>query len=97
MFRVLVVLFWISLLIGTLLAHYIVANWALTLAGLYFLARWWTLRNQASRQSSAARPAVASTSPRGTDQLAIAESAPPNRAASRWTVDRVHVAERAWR
>ena len=44
MIRVLIVLFWLSLLIGTLLAHNLVANWAVTLAALYFLARWWIHR-----------------------------------------------------
>ena len=46
MFRVLIALFWASLIIGTALAHSVIANWAVTLAALYFTARWWTGRRR---------------------------------------------------
>ncbi len=101
MIRVLIVLFWVSLLTGTLLAHNIVANWAVTLAGLYFLVRWWTARDRARRTAiTVPRPAVEAIHSDRPTQRALAEtvtsaSAP---ARSRWTVDRVRVAERRrWR
>ena len=94
MIRLLVVLFWLSLLIGTLLAHSLVANWAVTLAGLYFLARWW--------RSRAAMPNVARTATRGfapsavTNQTSGSNPAPSVQARPRWTADRVHTANQRW-
>jgi hypothetical protein len=32
-------MFWMSLLVGTLMAHNVVANWAVTLTSVYFAAR----------------------------------------------------------
>ena len=95
MVHVLVVLFWVSLLLGTLLAHNIVANWAVALGGLYFLVRWWTRRSHAARGT--ARPAVADKPPGGTNPRQVAPGATSSRTPSRWTVDRVHVADRHWR
>jgi hypothetical protein len=97
MIRVVIVLFWLSLLIGTLLAHNIVANWAVTLAGLYFLARWWRGRSQASRASRHAAQALTGRPSAGTDQPTPARPAPGTQPYSRWTVDQLHVAERRWR
>jgi hypothetical protein len=96
MIRVVIVLFWLSLLIGTLLAHNIVANWAVTLAGLYFLARWWRGRNQAFRASRHAAPPPTGRPSAGADQPTAAGAAPGTQPQSRWTVDRLHVAERRW-
>jgi hypothetical protein len=59
--RVLIVLFWLSLLIGTLLAHNLIATWAVTLAGLYFLARWWSHRSRQRGPRTAIEPAVRMT------------------------------------
>jgi hypothetical protein len=96
--RVLIVLFWLSLLIGTLLAHNLVANWAVTLAGLYFLARWWNHRSRERRQAKAAEPAIKANPGQGASQSPSAGPLPvifvPR---SRWIVDRVHTAEQRWR
>ena len=54
MLRVLIALFWVSLIVGTLVAHSVVANWAVTLALLYFTARWWAGRRRAASSSTAA-------------------------------------------
>jgi hypothetical protein len=98
MLRVLIVLFWVGLLIGTLLAHNIVANWAVTLAGLYFLARWWRSRAEMSRLGrAAAQPATAIVRSAGSDRSSPGSPAPSVQARSRWTADRVHTAERPWR
>jgi hypothetical protein len=94
MVHVLVVLFWVSLLLGTLLAHNIVANWAVALGGLYLSARWWARRSHAA--GSMATPASADTPARGTNSPA-APGATSSRSPSWWTVDRVHVADRHWR
>ncbi len=95
MFQVLVVVFWLSLIIGTALAQNIVANWAVALAGLYFLARWWSRRTQASRRTRAAPASVNAATP-STEHPAIAAAA-PTQPSSRWTVDRVHATEQHWR
>jgi hypothetical protein len=96
MFHALIILFWLSLLIGTALAHNIVANWAVALAGLYFLAQWLTRRTQAPRTTRSA--ALASAGPRSSDQPASAAStSSQSQTQSRWTVDRVHAAGRPWR
>src|SRR5439155_15962587 len=55
MFRVLILLFWVSLIVGTLAAHSGVANWAVTLAALYFTARWWAGRRRVARRSEPQR------------------------------------------
>jgi hypothetical protein len=97
MFRVLILLFWISLLTGTLLAHNIVANWAVTLTGLYFLVRWRSARRRDA--STVARTAAETIHSDRAPQRALGETAvPPSAPArSRWTVDRVHSADRGWR
>jgi hypothetical protein len=99
MLRVLITLFWISLLIGTLAAHSVVANWAVTLAGLYFAARWWAGRRQGSSTASvpspATRPPAAGAYSYQHDATAGSSGVDQDR--SRWTVDRVHAAERVWR
>jgi len=98
MLRVLITLFWISLLIGTLAAHRVLANWAVTLAGLYFAARWWAGRRQSSRtasvSSSAARPPTARAYSDQPD--AAGGSSGVDQIRSRWTVDRVHAHARRW-
>src|SRR5205823_3736950 len=94
MLRVLIVLFWVSLLVGTLVAHSVVANWAVTLAALYFTARWWAGRRRDARSSAAARMA-APAAPAQPETAANTPATGPVR--SRWTVDRVHSAERPWR
>jgi hypothetical protein len=98
MLRVLIVMFWVGLLIGTLLAHNIVANWAGTLAGLYFLARWWRSRAEMSRVArAAAQPAAGIARPAGSDRPSHISPAPNVQQRSRWTADRVRTAERRWR
>jgi hypothetical protein len=98
MLRVLITLFWISLLIGPLAAHSVVANWAVTLAGLYFAARWWAGRRHSSRGFSVASPdtrpptARAYSDPRD----AAGGSSGMDQVRSRWTIDRVHSPERRW-
>jgi hypothetical protein len=98
MFRVLVALFWVSLIVGTLLAHSVVANWAVTLAALYFTAKWWSGRQRVAPSSTPPpepTPANAGSAP---PQTARATSTPASRPArSKWTVDRLHSAERPWR
>ena len=94
MFRVLMALFWVSLIIGTLVAHSVIANWAVTLAGFYFTARWWAGRRRAARSLATApmaTPPASSQAGSGTNPSATG----PVR--SRWTVDRRHSAERPWR
>ena len=98
MFRVLVVLFWVSLIVGTLLAHSVVANWAVTLAALYFTAKWWAGRQRVARNSTPApqpTPANSGSAPAQTASAAATTTFAPVR--SKWTVDRVHSAERRWR
>src|SRR5438045_588985 len=98
MLRLLITLFWVSLIIGTLVAHSVVANWAVTLAALYFTARWWAGGRRAARNlATAAQPAAMTTpaSPAQTGSAANTSTASPVR--SRWTVDRVHSVERPWR
>jgi hypothetical protein len=99
MFRALIILFWVSLIIGTLVAHSVVANWAVTLAATYFTVRWWTRRRHAARNAAAApqptSPIASPTLRQPTSTIANASSAGPSR--SRWTVDRVHSAARPWR
>ena len=94
MIRLLVVLFWLSLLIGTLLAHSLVANWAVTLAGLYFLARWWRRRAVTSRVTSTAGRGIAPSA--GANQSSGSDPAPGVHARPRWTADRVHTANQRW-
>ena len=98
MIRVLIVLFWLSLLIGTLLAHNLIANWAVTLAGLYFLARWWSHRSRQHGARTAVEPAVRMNPGQGTNQASTSGSSPVTpQPRSRWTVDRVHATEQRWR
>ena len=98
MIRVFIVLFWLSLLIGTLLAHNLVANWAVTLAGLYFLARWWNHRSRERRVAKAAEPATRANPGHGASETSAAGPPPATpQPRSRWTVDRVHAAEQRWR
>jgi hypothetical protein len=84
--RVIVVLFWLSLLIGTLLAHNLVANWAVTLAGLYILARWWNHRGRERRAAKASVPTTRTNAGHGASESSAATPQP----RSRWTVDGVH-------
>ena len=94
MLRLLIVLFWVSLIVGTLVAHSVVANWAVTLATLYFTARWWAGRRRVAR-TSAAGPMTPSTAPAQPGSATNTSLTGPVR--SRWTVDGVHSAERRWR
>ena len=59
MLRILIAVFWLSLIVGTLMAHSLVANWAVTLAALYFTAKWW-----AGRRRTGKSPVDASTTVR---------------------------------
>jgi hypothetical protein len=99
--RVLVVLFWLSLIIGTLLARNIVANWAVALAGLYMLTRWWAARpKQQSRHAHApgrsqASATMTAEAPRRPAARPTTTPVPPT-TQSRWTGDRVHSAGRTW-
>lgn len=98
MLRVLLVLFWVSLIVGTLVAHSVIANWAVTLALLYFTARWWAGRRRAASSSTAApqpAPPIPGSAPARTASAMSTPASGPVR--SRWTVDRVHSAERPWR
>jgi hypothetical protein len=98
MLRLLIALFWVSLIIGTLAAHSVVANWAVTLAALYFTARWWAGRRRAARTSATAAQSTLSAvavAPAETGNTTGPSTATPVR--SRWTVDRVHSAQRPWR
>ena len=98
MLRVLIALFWVSLIVGTLVAHSVVANWAVTLALLYFTARWWTGRRRAASNSTAApqlAPPIPGSAPAQTASAASSPASGPVR--SKWTVDRVHSTERPWR
>jgi hypothetical protein len=94
MLRVLIMLFWVSLIVGTLAAHSVVANWAVTLAALYFTARWWAGRRRVARGSAGA-PMTAPAAPARLGSATNTSLTGPVR--SRWTVDRVHSAERPWR
>src|SRR5262245_57441028 len=92
MLRAIVLLFWLSLLVGSLLARNLVVNWALALAGFYFLSRWWSrrTRSRASARLSRQQPVLTSAArPHGADS----STAEPMRAdgvqRSRWTVDRI--------
>ena len=98
MLRLLIALFWVSLIVGTLVAHSVVANWAVTLAAMYFTVRWWTRRRQGARNAAAAPQPNSPTpgpAPAQTGSAANTSTASPVR--SRWTVDRVHSAVRPWR
>ncbi len=99
MLRVLIVLFWVSLIVGTLLAHSIIANWAMTLALLYFTARWWAGRRRAAPTSTTDSQRAPLTAPAAPSQPGNAAANTPANSPtrSRWTVDRVHSAERPWR
>jgi hypothetical protein len=99
--RVLVVLFWFSLIIGTLLARNIVANWAVALAGLYMLTRWWAARPK-HRSRHAHAPGRSQRSATMTAEVPRRPAARPTTTPvppttqSRWTGDRVHSAGRTW-
>lgn len=95
MLRVLIALFWVSLIVGTLAAHSLVANWAVTLAALYFTARWWAGRRRVAPNSTLAPQPAPPNAGSAPAQTASAPSSGPLR--SKWTVDRVHSAERPWR
>lgn len=98
MIRVIVFLFWVGLLVGTLVAHRIVTNWAVTLAGLYFIARWWARRGQRVRPGHATVQAdVVTSASNATTPAAIGVAPAAAQSRSRWTVDRVHVSDRRWR
>lgn len=98
MLRVLIALFWVSLIVGTLVAHSVVANWAVTLALLYFTARWWTGRRRAASSSTAAPQPAPLNAPAASSRGGGATNTPAiGPVRSKWTVDRVHSAERPWR
>src|SRR5215216_6680349 len=101
MIRVVIILFWLSFLVGTLVSQDIVANRAVTLVGLFFLARWWMSRSRDSRLADrTALSAAAATAPEIANQrgdgprTVVGATSPPR---SHWTVDRVHAAEHRWR
>jgi hypothetical protein len=95
MLRVLIVLFWVSLLVGTLVAHSVIANWAITLAGLYFGARWFARRR--STQRTTVQPSPPATAPQTSANGASSSTSPSANLRPRWTIDRVHTADRRWR
>jgi hypothetical protein len=97
MIRVMVVLFWVGLLIGTLVAHNVVTNWAVTLGGLYFLARWWSHRHQHAGSSQGPRSPALARSANAAPASSAAATTSVSQPRSRWTVDRVHTSERRWR
>jgi len=97
MFRVIVVLFWVGLLVGTLVAHNLVTNWAVTLMGLYFVARWWGRHGQRIRSAHAAVSPVRPPASNGATVPVAEEVTSVGHARSRWTVDRVHTSDRRWR
>jgi hypothetical protein len=98
MLRVLITLFWVSLIVGTLLAHSVVANWAVTLAALYFTARWWAGRRRALTNSAGAPQLSPPNAGSPQAQTASSANRPASRSVrSRWTVDRLHATERRWR
>ena len=99
MLRVLLVaLFWMSLIVGTLVAHSVVANWAVTLAAMYFTVRWWTRRREAARNAAATPlPTSPTAGPTPLQPGAPANVSTGSPIRSRWTVDRIHSAERPWR
>jgi hypothetical protein len=98
MLRLFIALFWVSLIIGTLLAHSVVANWAVTLAALYFTARWWAGRRRVARTSTtAAQPAPMAISAASAQTGNAADPSTASPVRSRWTVDRVHSSQRPWR
>ncbi len=97
MFRVIFVLFWVCLLVGTLVAHNVVTNWAVTLAGLYFLARWWGRHGQRIRSAHAAVSPVRPPASNGATVPVADVATSVEHARSRWTVDRIHTTDRRWR
>jgi hypothetical protein len=96
MLRVLIVLFWVSLLVGTLVAHSVVANWATTLAGLYFGARWFAGRRSTQRTATV-QPSPPATEPQTSANGASSSTSPSANLRPRWTMDRVHTTDRRWR
>jgi len=62
--RIVIPVFWASLIVGTLLTRNVVANWAVALAGLYVLTRWWAgpPRHQSHRVPTTHHPPVACSS-----------------------------------
>ena len=95
MFRLLIALFWVSLIIGTLLAHSVVANWAVTLAAC--TSPPVVGRSPTSCCDFAPLPRSTPPVPDGAGPTAAASIASLAPVRSRWTVDRVHSAERRWR
>lgn len=96
MLRVVIVLFWVSLLVGTLVAHSVVANWAVTLAGLYFGARWFAGRRSIQRIATV-QPSPPATAPQTSANGASSSTSPSANLRPRWTIDRVHTTDRRWR
>jgi hypothetical protein len=100
MLRILIVLFWLGLLVGTLLAHSMVANWSVTLAGLYFLSRWWKGRRDAARRGalSALDPAPVTSVALQTADASTSSGQPAiPKIQSRWTTGSVRDAHGPWR
>jgi hypothetical protein len=99
MLRILIVLFWLGLLVGTFLAHSVVANWSVTLSGLYFLGRWWRGRQHAARHGalSPQRLVPASVVDAAHSQPAPTTGGQPvvRKTRSRWTAGSVR-AHRSW-
>jgi hypothetical protein len=101
MLRILIVLFWLGLLVGTLLAHSLVANWSVTLAGLYFLSRWWRGRRQAGPRAALSAEGLAPVTSLAPPHSAGASTASGQPAIpktrSRWTAGSVRGAHGPWR
>ena len=96
MLRVVIVLFWVSLLVGTLVAHSVVANWAVTLAGLYFGARWFAGRRSTQRTATV-QPSTPATAPQTSANGASSSTSRSANLRPRWTIDRVHTTDHCWR
>jgi hypothetical protein len=101
MLRILIVLFWLGLLVGTLLAHSLVANWSVTIAGLYFLSRWCKGRRYAAHRAalSALDPApTTSVAPPHSTGASTASAQPASpKTESHWTAGSVRGAYGPWR
>ena len=97
MFRIVMAVFWICLLIGTLVAHSVIANWAVTLAGLYFGARWFAARRRTPQPATTSASSAGPAGPVDGSPTTSAANQTTAQVQSRWTVDQLHAGGRRWR